>query len=260
MTDATTGGKFDLACTAVGFNFLSPEVKTAMKVSLPVLQGEYGFAKMYLWGKLKGMTADYLIAVGVMHSLKEPTKKYFYCSDGATWAQMPEPESPIVEACRKIPTNVNLNGDPQFQYNIKTEVPEGEEPPENEEELDVSITEDVRVAFIVKEIEGAIAMIPAGAIVPEPKLGIPMINSMFTGLAQEESLALTSWELLSGLSASQQLAGSLKAKYIPAHDLTVLRSLLWPGFAAYTVPRSSTWGYVYVGDGKKNDDIAFSLP
>jgi hypothetical protein len=51
---------------------------TAMKVTLPVLQKEYGFSKMYLWGKLKGMTADYLIAIGISHSLKETTKKYFY--------------------------------------------------------------------------------------------------------------------------------------------------------------------------------------
>lgn len=49
-----------------------------MKISLPVLQKEYGFSKMYLWGKLKGMSADYIIAVGVSHSLKEATKKYFY--------------------------------------------------------------------------------------------------------------------------------------------------------------------------------------
>lgn len=45
---------------------------------MPVLQKEYGFSKMYLWGKLKGLASDYIIAVGVSHSLKETTKKYFY--------------------------------------------------------------------------------------------------------------------------------------------------------------------------------------
>lgn len=54
-----------------------------MKVSLPVLQKEYGFKKMYLWGKLKGMSADYYIAMGVFHSLKESEKKYFYWCERA---------------------------------------------------------------------------------------------------------------------------------------------------------------------------------
>lgn len=49
-----------------------------MKASLPVLQREYGFKKMYFWGKLKGMSGDYYIAQGVSYSLNDPDKKFFW--------------------------------------------------------------------------------------------------------------------------------------------------------------------------------------
>jgi len=240
--------------------FMSVQAKAAMKVSLPVLQSEYGFRKMYVWGKLKGMSADYIIAQGVTHSLKEDGKKFFYCLDGASWAQMIEPEPAVVEACKMIPATAMLTGDAAFQYTVTHEVPEGEEPPENPEDLTVTITEDVRAACMVKEIDAAIAMVPVGAIIQDPTLGVPMANSTFAGLSKQESLDLKSWELLAGLSASQQLAGSLKSKHMPAHSLTVLRSLSWPGFCAFCVPSTDKWGYIYVGDGQKNSDIAFSLP
>lgn len=181
-------------------------------------------------------------------------------SDGVSWAQMVEPDADTVAVCAKIPANAALTGDAAFQYTVTKEVPEGEEPPENEEDLVAKPTEDVRVACMVKEIDAAIAMVPVGAITPDPKLGVPVDNTTFGGLSQPAALALTSWELLNGTSTSHQLVGSLKSKYIPSHELAVLRSLLWPGFAAYAAPNSSKWGYCYVGDGQKNADIAFCLP
>lgn len=251
---------YDLAATAQGFGFLSMEVLAAMKVTLPVLQLEYGLAKMYVWGKLKGMSADYLIAVGVAHSLKESGKKYFYCLDGASWAQMPEIDAETALTCAKISSVAKLTGDVQFVYTVTKVLAEGEEPPENDDELSRKITEDVRAAYLVKQIDAEIAMLPVGAIIPDPKLGMPVVNTTFEGLRIEASLALGSWELLSGMSASLQLVGSLKSKHVPSSSLSVVRSLLWPGFAAYCVPGASTAGYAYVGDGFKNADIAFCLP
>jgi radial spoke head protein 9 len=251
---------YALAATAQGFGFLSMEVLAAMKVSLPVLQQEYGLAKMYVWGKLKGMSADYLIAVGVAHSLKESGKKYFYCLDGVSWAQMPEIDAETASACAKISAVAKLTGDVQFVYTVTKAPAEGEEPPETEEELSRKITEDVRAAYLVKQIDAHIAMLPVGSIITDPKLGVAVVNTTFEGLGMEASLALGSWELLSGMSAALQLVGSLKSKHMPASSLSVVRSLVWPGFAAYCVPGQSTAGYAYVGDGFKNADIAFCLP
>jgi hypothetical protein len=87
---------------------------------------------------------------------------------------------------------------------------EGEEPPENEEELTRKITEDVRAAYLVKQVDAEIAMLPVGTIITDPKLGVPVVNTTFEGLGMEASLALGSWELLSGMSASLQLLGSLR--------------------------------------------------
>lgn len=177
---------------------------------------------------------------------------------------MAEPNSETVEVCAKIPAVVKLSGDAQFVYTVPKEipeVPEGEEPPEGEEmETETKITEDVRAACLVKEIDASIAMVPVGSITVDPKLKVPVTNTTFYGLSKEASLALSSWELLNGMSAAHQLAGSLKAKFLPAPSLTVLRSLVWPGFTAFCAPGSSVSGYVYVGDGMKNTDVAFCLP
>jgi radial spoke head protein 9 len=173
---------------------------------------------------------------------------------------MAEPDAVTLSACSKIPPVASLTGDAQFIYTVTKVLPEGEEPAEGEEELEIKVTEDVRVAYLVKKIDASIAMIPVGAIEFYSKLGVPIANTTFGGLSKEASLSLGSWELLNGMPALQQLTGSLKSKHIPASSLTVLRSLVWPGFAAYCVPDTNVWGYAYVGDGMKNTDVAFCLP
>lgn len=39
----------------------------------------------------------------------------------------------------------------------------------------------------------------------------------------------------------------------------VLRSLKWLGFAAYHVPDTPKFGYIYYGTGEKNMDLLFML-
>lgn len=180
--------------------------------------------------------------------------------DGVSWVQMAEPSKEVAEACAKIPAAAMLSGDAQFVYTVAKALAEGEEPPENEEDLSVKVTEDVRAAYLVKQIDANVAMVPVGSIALDPKLNVPAPNSTFRGLGEEASLSLSSWELLDGTPATQQLAGSLKAKFLPAASLTALRSMLWPGFTAFCAPGSNVSGYVYVGDGMKNADIAFCLP
>jgi radial spoke head protein 9 len=41
--------------------------------------------------------------------------------------------------------------------------------------------------------------------------------------------------------------------------VTVLRSLLYPGYAFYYNSQEMTWGGLYVGDGLQNNDLVFML-
>ena len=49
---------------------------TGLQSSLPLLQKNYKFSKVFFWGKLMGMTGDYLIAMGIEESYGKA--KFFY--------------------------------------------------------------------------------------------------------------------------------------------------------------------------------------
>lgn len=42
-------------------------------------------------------------------------------------------------------------------------------------------------------------------------------------------------------------------------NLVTLRSLSWPGYIAYHVPRTTNFGGMYFGYAKKNRDLPFML-
>lgn len=42
-------------------------------------------------------------------------------------------------------------------------------------------------------------------------------------------------------------------------NLSTIRSLLWPGYAAYHLAHSEKYGGLYFGDGVKNVDLPFML-
>jgi hypothetical protein len=73
-----------------------------MQSSLPILQKNYKFSKVFYWGKMMGMKGDYLIAKGIEES--SSTMKFFYwCAPrepaaraGAQWRR---PATAMVLSC-----------------------------------------------------------------------------------------------------------------------------------------------------------------
>lgn len=73
-----------------------------MQSSLPILQKNYKFSKVFYWGKMMGMKGDYLIAKGIEES--SSTMKFFYwCAPrepaaraGAQWRR---PATVMVLSC-----------------------------------------------------------------------------------------------------------------------------------------------------------------
>ena len=51
--------------------------------------------------------------------------------------------------------------------------------------------------------------------------------------------------------------GGLVSRVDPATGATILRSLVWPGFFAFS--KGARYGYFYCGDGAKNADVALML-
>jgi len=60
----------------VGFT-LSPEQRSALQVSLPLLKKEHNFVRVTLWGKVLGTVNDLLIAQGHEQSFTFSAKRNF---------------------------------------------------------------------------------------------------------------------------------------------------------------------------------------
>lgn len=250
-------------------------IATGMQSSLPILQKNYKFTKVFFWGKLMGMSGDYLIAKGIEESYE--TMKFFFCQDGVTWSQLPVVTEEIKANVAKVTTyGMMLTGDISAKLTYAPEVPEGEEPPE--EAAAIEVTELERLAVMVSTIESECAMCPAAAVMKKADhtvVGAPT----FMGLSNEAASALESYVFLNKPKPVDVNASALKqstdfltscAEMVPKGALTKTfdcsnnvvqwRSLLYPGFISYSVVGMPVHGYCYFGNGLKNTDIAFMLP
>jgi len=250
---------------------------TGMQSSLPILKKNYKFSKVLFWGKLQGMQADYLIAKGIEESYT--TTKFFYCTDGVSWAQLPAVTDEMIADVASVTTHgLLLSGDISTQIQLPVPpLPEGAEPPEEEPEPKF-VTELDRVAVMVATIDKDCAMCPAVALIKKAD-GTITDSPTFAGLSFEKATAVSAYVLMNqpkevsvnadALTASTDFltscadivpAGSLTCKFDEATSIATWRSLLYPGFMAYSVVGSAVCGYAYVGSGLANPDIAFMLP
>lgn len=256
---------------------LSMPHAAAMQSSLPILQKNYKFTKVFFWGKLLGKTGDYLIAKGVEESVT--VAKFFFCQDGVSWAELPGVTEAMMEAVAKVSTHgLILSGEISTALPIPADpLPEGEEPPEEEPETQY-VTEIERLAVMVCTIDMECAMCPAGALMKKADHSV-VASPTFTGLSYDAANMVGSYVFMnkpkevgvneSALKASSDFLtscadmvpkGALVFRFDVANNIVTTRNLLWPGAMAYSVVGMPVHGYCYVGDGLKNTDIAFMLP
>jgi len=248
-----------------------------MQSSLPILKKNYKFNSVFFWGKLQGLTADYLIAKGIEESYS--TKKFFYCSDGVSWSQLPVVTEEMMANVAKVSSHgLLLSGEISTQLQLPADpLPEGEEPPEEEPDPKF-VTEEQRLAVIVETIDMECAMCPAGALLKKADHCI-VDSPTYGGLGYAKALSSASYVFMhqpkavsvlnDALTASSDFlkscsdivpSGALTCKFDEATNTVTWRSLLYPGFMAYAAVGSTAFGYCYFGDGLKNTDIAFMLP
>jgi len=255
---------------------LSLPHSTGMQSSLPLLQKNYQFTKVFFWGKLNGTAKDYLIAMGIEESYTK--KKFFYCQDGVSWAQLPAVTVEMMADVAKLPTpGPMLSGDPSKELKLPPEpVPEdaeeGYEPPEK------VVDEITRLAVIVETIDMECAMLPAGALVKQPG-GKVEDSQTFKGMPYSKATSLKSYVFLNqpkdvsvnadAITASTDFLsscddaipkGALVCKFDESLNVVTWRSLVYEGFYGYSMVGAPMHGYCYFGAGFKNSDIAFMLP
>lgn len=249
---------------------------TGMQSSLPLLKKNYKFSKVCFWGKLMGITGDYLIAMGIEESYTKA--KFFYCQDGVSWAQLPAVTEEMLVDCGKIESVKQVSGDIAMVYTLPAEplpedAEEGAEPPEPK-----TVTELTRLAVMVTTIDSECAMLPVGALLKKPD-GSVVDSPTYTGLDFGKATTLKSYALVhkpkdvsvnaDALTAATDFLatadeivpqGALVSKFDESLNMVTWRSLLFPGFLAYSLVGGPMQGYCYFGTGERNADIAFMLP
>mmetsp|Transcript_49949 Transcript_49949/g.124200 ORF Transcript_49949/g.124200 Transcript_49949/m.124200 type:complete len:271 (+) Transcript_49949:26-838(+) len=260
------------AIPATTGNVLSLAHAAGMQSSFPLLQKNYKFSKVLFFGRIMGKAQDYLVAIGIEDSWLGQ-KKFFFCQDGVSWAQLPTPTAEEKANCAKLPSNQLLTGDPSFQIAVPSEPAADEE----EEPEKVMIDEVLRLAVIVETIDSEAAMAPIGALSMGPT-GAVLGNPAFTGIDKTTAMSASGYVFIHKTKPKDALAsaakksldflvscdelvpkGALCCGFDDASSVVTVRNLVWPGFLAYTMPGVAYWGYCYFGTGEKNADIAFML-
>lgn len=255
---------------------LSVAQKAALTSSLPLLKKRNKFSQVCFFGKITGITADYLIAIGIEEGWTTK-KQYFFCHDGVSWGMLPTPTDEDMAKFAKLPAGLMLTGDASTIYTLPLDAPpEGEEPPEDP--VAPTLDELTRLAMIVLMIDtdcamapkGSLAMRASGAVVPSPTFvglsaaaALDVGSYVFINKPKPKDVLTPAAEMASDflLPASSIVPkGALVARTDDSNDCVIVRSLLWPGFTAMTKPGTPSWGYCYFGSGMKNADIAFMLP
>jgi len=200
------------------------------------------------------------------------------------------------EPGKKLPYSVQIEL-PPLPAGAKAEPAEGEEAEESEategkeaepkptgpryKEEARTITEEERLAILVESIDSDCAVVPRGAFVMNAAHQV-VLNTAFGGLKCDEATKLSSFFhlrpvdklrkqtkfALSELDKTIEFLDPLNEDFPsgcwslvsePLTSQVMLRSLIWPGYYAYHVWDSRSFGSLYMGYGNKNYDLAFML-
>lgn len=229
--------------------------------------------KLYFWGKINAAKGSYYIVYGFLDNAEEfASKKFYYSTRTFEFAELSsttdEAELAIIQGERFTP----FSGDPDSIIG----------PAAEDAEEEVVVAEVSRLAWVVAEIDFETAVVPKGSYTLNENQKV-VLSPGFGGLKQDVALKLENyvhlrppisveklrviaeddieWKSVGFLdSLDQDLPRGSWAIRDEGHGANVhLRSLTWPGYAAFHVPRTRHFGGVYFGFGIKNNDLPFLL-
>uniref|UniRef100_A0A8D2MWB1 Radial spoke head protein 9 homolog n=1 Tax=Zonotrichia albicollis TaxID=44394 RepID=A0A8D2MWB1_ZONAL len=261
-----------LSLVAGGGAGLSPELRAALGASLPLLQRDYRFERVWFWGCIQGVRGAYYIAQGLGPDRAAPRSR-LYSLNCLDWSLLTAATEEMLALAEEV--KGRFQGDPSFEYSL------AEINPEAAARLVQSGKEEARLIATIEQIDRAVGIVPRGAFVKTP-LGSVHENRHFEGLSLVEAKKLSSYFHFTEPTNLKNKTLLEKADLDPStdflnsleHDIpqgswsiqlekggsvVVLRSLLWLGLTFYHVPMTKQFGYVYFGTGEKNLDLPFML-
>ena len=272
---------------------LNLDEKMNLKLALLKIHENEDFEEILFWGKIKGTTRDYYIALTLNYKghYEFPHKRFFWCtSQNWKFAELPAINPNDKELVERF--NINFAGEPEKVY--------VEAPPEAEEEQkedpgdkdSLASTEEEkippknfieidRLAYVVRAIDHDCAVVPQGAfrMTPTHELtrnpafeGLPLgqikeiknyLHFRNVQLAEKRDQldrddALFTYDFLDGIEKDIP-RGSWSLQVDSSNTLATLRNFLWTGYFAFHLANSKRFGAVYIGDGIKNADLPFML-
>jgi hypothetical protein len=268
-----------------GFSMSAEEQSGFAVSSLQRKQSEGLKESPKFWGRITGVTADYLIAVSYLPAYPFPIKKFYFCTtNDKTLAQMPDLTGEYTTLAGGM-VSLPFQGEPGLVVTVPGKEDEPEPEPqidENGEPIEPERFKEVhRLAYAVQMIERDVAIAPKGAYLVDASHQV-VENKTYAGLSYEASGMLrsyfhlrppTSARAMASLEkpgivratdfldpiADDKPAGCWSLAFDPSNTVAILRSFYWPGYFFYSVVGSGDYGGVYVGNGKPNVDIQFML-
>ncbi|KAK2579538.1 hypothetical protein KPH14_010840 [Odynerus spinipes] len=261
---------------------VSTENSQLLRNSLVILQKENHFRKCYYWGKINGVRNDYHIAHGYEKDCMTD-QVYYYSTDGLTWLLLPKAEK---YAKFLTPLAVNkFEGEPSIVtnvYDINPPFPPNEDPKRYYSgDIPKELKEEDRLAAVIESINEDAAIVPRGGWFKCPN-GEVIENVAFDGLDATDASNLKSY--LHARKPQQKWNTNLLTRpdYNYATDfldsidldvpqgcwdlqllsgcrLAILHSSYWPGMIFYHKLNTPHYGFLYIGNGKKNMDVPFMI-
>uniref|UniRef100_A0A8D2QGB5 Radial spoke head protein 9 homolog n=1 Tax=Zonotrichia albicollis TaxID=44394 RepID=A0A8D2QGB5_ZONAL len=264
-----------LSLVAGGGAGLSPELRAALGASLPLLQRDYRFERVWFWGCIQGVRGAYYIAQGLGPDRAAPRSR-LYSLNCLDWSLLTAATEEMLALAEEV--KGRFQGDPSFEYIQQASEILNIFPYFS---LKPVMKEEARLIATIEQIDRAVGIVPRGAFVKTP-LGSVHENRHFEGLSLVEAKKLSSYFHFTEPTNLKNKTLLEKADLDPStdflnsleHDIpqgswsiqlekggsvVVLRSLLWLGLTFYHVPMTKQFGYVYFGTGEKNLDLPFML-
>ncbi|NWV68415.1 RSPH9 protein, partial [Malurus elegans] len=266
-----------LALVAGGGTGLSPERRAALSASLPLLQRDYRFERVWFWGCIQGVRGAYYIAEGLGPD-RAAARSRLYSLNCLDWSLLTPATKEMLALAEQL--QGRFQGDPSFEYDL-AEVNAEAATRMLEDGKEPVMKEEARLIATIEQIDKAVGIVPRGAFVKTP-LGSVHENRHFEGLSLADAKKLSSYfhftkpvnlknkTLLEKADLDPSIdfldslehdipRGSWSIQLEKGGTVVVLRSLLWLGLTFYHVPMTKQFGYVYFGSGEKNLDLPFML-
>lgn len=257
--------------------WLTPEETACIESSLIVLQSQNKLERIFFWGKINGLEADYYVAFGFKGDCFR-NQKFFFSTNALDWMLLPRPHKDLLNS-HQIYSNY-FTGDAGLQIEPQAFQLQSDKVKLNHETT--KFKEVQRLACTIHRITEESAIVPRGALYSSTEDTISL-NPMFYGLKQEEAKLLSNYQyfrepknkfnynlmkrsqfnysidFLDTMDDLLPLTNSVAINFERNKDIVLLKSLHWPGMCCYHEMESGTFGFYYIGSGQKNLDILFGM-